>query len=104
MAAAARRTVQRQDRVLQGVLRGGRPVGPRRVRHQGEHHRIRDGRAGQVDRVQDLGAGRHIGGRRAQVASDQSAHARGWYVFTSFSANCRSASWRLTVQTPRNTH
>jgi len=77
VAAAAVGPQQRADRLLQGNGRGERRVrlGGRAVPGR-ERHVVHAGRPQTVDRVQDLGAGRHVRRRRPVVLSDHDSHPR----------------------------
>lgn len=81
MESATARPLERTDRLLQAVFRRGRSDGLRSRRGEIEHDRIRPGRIEAMDGIQDLGTGRDVGGRRAEVLPHNRANPRRRYVF-----------------------
>lgn len=80
LVAAARRTLQRPDRLLQVALCGGGPVGQRGHGHDAQPDGHGHWRAEEVDRVQGLGPGWHHSRRRAHLLSDNGANFGRRYV------------------------
>ena len=80
VGAAASRALQRPYRLLQAALRGERSLGLGVEHRNSQPDRIPPGRAEKVDRVQDVGGGRHERRRRPAQLPDNRANPRRRYV------------------------
>lgn len=81
MESTSARPLERKNRILQTVLRRGRSFGQWSRCRQVKHDRVRSGWVEEMDRVQDLGAGRDVGGRWTKVVPDYCPDARRRYVY-----------------------
>lgn len=81
MESTAARPLERTYSILQTVLRRGRSFGQWSRCRQAKHDWVYSGRTEEMDRVQDLGAGRDVGGRWTKVLPNNGPDARRRYVY-----------------------